>query len=355
MKSFFIEVLGCQQNEYDAAKLSAELHLAGFCEVENPKEAKYIFILACSVRQTAVDRIFGRIRNWKDKKIFITGCVLDDDRKNFSEKGVVYFSDSEEFKQISGLKLKNNLAVQQFNDNVFYIPIMSGCNNFCSYCVVPYTRGREKSRSIDEILFEAKRIIFHFSTAQPACDSTELAEVRRGRYGSEKPEVILLGQNVNSYEFGFVELLKKINDLSGDFQISFLSNHPKDMTDDIIEAVAKLPKIKKEVHLPLQSGSDRILKLMNRPYDSKQYLKLAQKLTAYNLQLTTDIIVGFPGETESDFQKTVNLCKKVGFKLAYINKYSPRKGTAAYKLSDPIPWKEKQRKWRILNELINKK
>jgi tRNA-2-methylthio-N6-dimethylallyladenosine synthase len=148
-----------------------------------------------------------------------------------------------------------------------------------------------------------------------------------------------------------------LNKIPGDFKISFTSNHPKDMTEDIIEAVATLPKIKKEIHLPLQSGSDKILKAMNRPYTSEQYLKLIEncKSKIKNLVLTTDIIVGFPGETEEDFQKTIEVCKKANFNLAYINKYSPRKGTAAYKLGDPIPWKEKKRRWSILDKMINKK
>ncbi|PIP51067.1 tRNA (N6-isopentenyl adenosine(37)-C2)-methylthiotransferase MiaB, partial [Candidatus Berkelbacteria bacterium CG23_combo_of_CG06-09_8_20_14_all_41_73] len=158
------------------------------------------------------------------------------------------------------------------------------------------------------------------------------------------------------YKYGFAKLLKILNDLPGEFKIRFLTNHPKDMTDDVINAIATLPKIKKEIHLPLQSGSDKILKAMNRPYTAEEYLRLVKSLKSkvHKVKITTDIIVGFPGETEENFQKTVEVCKKVGFDLAYINKYSPRKGTAAYKLGDPIIWAEKQRRWRILNELINK-
>jgi tRNA-2-methylthio-N6-dimethylallyladenosine synthase len=177
-------------------------------------------------------------------------------------------------------------------------------------------------------------------------------------------EIILLGQNVNSYKTnqksknkpGFAILLEKLNNLDGDFEISFTSNHPKDMSDDVIEAVANLPKVRKEIHLPLQAGSDKILKAMNRPYTTKKYLELVDKLKSRikNLKLTTDIIVGFPGESEEDFQKTVSIFKKVKYYQAYINKYSPRKGTAAYALGDPIPWSEKKRRWHILNKLINR-
>jgi len=217
---------------------------------------------------------------------------------------------------------------------------MSGCNNFCSYCIVPYLRGREKSRPIKEIIAEVKRLLVYSRTCQ---------------YESQ-PEIVLLGQNVNSYRYGFAKLLKTINDLPGDFRIGFLTNHPKDMTEDIIEAVAGLPKVKKEIHLPLQSGSDRILRVMNRPYMAEEYLQLVKNLKSkiHKAKITTDIIVGFPSETKEDFYKTIEICKKVKFNLAYINKYSPRKGTAAYKLGDPIPWEEKQRRWKILNDLINK-
>jgi len=230
-----------------------------------------------------------------------------------------------------GIKI-NKKKLDDFSETG-YIPIMFGCDNFCSYCIVPYTRGREKSRPINEIINEAKRLIKH---------------------GNK--EIVLLGQNVNSYKFGFAKLLKKLNDLPGDFKISFVSNHPKDVTEEVINAIAILPKIKKEIHLPLQSGSDKVLQDMNRPYTVAKYLWLVKSLKSKvpEVKITTDIIVGFPTETEKDFQKTVEICKKVGYELAYINKYSPRKGTAAYKLGDPISWQEKQRRWRILEGLINK-
>ncbi|MCX6811005.1 MAG: MiaB/RimO family radical SAM methylthiotransferase [Candidatus Berkelbacteria bacterium] len=335
---FLVETIGCQQNEYDASRLAIFLKSAGFIK-STAKEAGVIFILACSVRQMAVDRIIGRIRNWQrdGKKIYITACVTDDDKKKFTKKGVTYFKDFDELSNILGLKA---ISYKLTADSC-YVPIMTGCNNFCSYCIVPYTRGREKSRSTNEIIKEVTQLISNFSTVQ---------------YGSEKPKIILLGQNVNSYEYGFAELLKKINDLPGDFIISFMSNHPKDMKADVIDAIAKLPKVNKEIHLPLQAGSDKILKAMNRPYTAEEYLRLVESLKSKvpKVKLTTDIIVGFPGETEEDFQQTVKVCKKVGFSLAYINKYSPRKGTASYKLGDPIAWSEKQRRWKILDNLINK-
>jgi len=347
---FYIETIGCQQNEYDALQLAIFLKSAGMIEVDSPKNAEVIFILACSVRQTAVDRIFGRIRNWKKEKsikpkrsfkILVTSCLTPEDQKKIKEKGAYYwnFGDVKNLEKILDIKISNRTIGQ--SSNSVFVPIISGCDNFCSYCIVPYLRGREKSRPISDIIEEVKRLISYFSTAQ---------------YRSEKPEIILLGQNVNSYKYGFAKLLKILNDLPGEFKIRFLTNHPKNMTDDVINAIATLPKIKKEIHLPLQSGSDKILKAMNRPYTAEEYLRLVKSLKSkvHKVKITTDIIVGFPGETEENFQKTVEVCKKVGFDLAYINKYSPRKGTAAYKLGDPIIWAEKQRRWRILNELINK-
>ena len=409
--------IGCQYNEWDAGRLCFLMQQSGF-EESGPEDADVIIILACSVRQTAVDRMLGKINNWTrnklknpstslrvslrteertNKTILITGCVLDSDKKKFGEKGLKFFEtgDFEALKKLlknSGFRIKSgmtdNCIISRFPTksgitgtinskklqanklrSCAYVPIMSGCNNFCSYCVVPYTRGREKSWPMEEIIKDVK-IIINRKTPTPSGRSSD----------HSVGEIMLLGQNVNSYRIknnesriinhgdtktdnrslitdnrdksDFTILLEALNNLEGDFKISFVSSHPKDMSDDIIEAVSKLPKIKKEIHLPLQSGSDKILKAMNRPYTVEQYLKLVEKLTTYDLRLTTDIIVGFPGETERDFQKTVDLFKKVKFDKAYINKYSPRAGTAAYKLGDPIPWTEKQRRWQIINDLI---
>jgi tRNA-2-methylthio-N6-dimethylallyladenosine synthase len=348
--NFFIETIGCQQNEYDASRLAIFLKSAGFVE-SSAEESDTIFILACSVRQTAVDRIFGRVRNYLKvgKKVIVTSCLTLEDKKKITDRGAFYwqFGDVKSLEKILGIKISNK-NFNQSSDSV-YVPIMTGCNNFCSYCIVPYTRGREKSRSENEIIKEISELI-----------------------QSGKKEIVLLGQNVNSYKSqnskfktqnfnskfktDFAILLEEINDLPGDFIISFMSNHPKDMTADVIAAIATLPKIKKEVHLPLQSGSDKVLKDMNRPYNARQYLNLVAKLKTQisNVKITTDLIVGFPGESEEDFQQTVEVCKKVGFSLAYVNKYSPRKETASYKLGDPISWAEKQRRWKILDELINK-
>lgn len=357
---YFIKVYGCQYNEWDAARISYMLKNIGLIE-SSEKDADVIFALSCSVRKSAVDRIMGMVKNWQGKKVVITGCVLPNDKPKYLKKNVILWDNkkpedlkdilphchseqSEEFQDHSAeftLSLPNvpqddriSKLLNNGNSSSAYLPIMTGCNNFCTYCAVPYTRGREKSRPFNEIIEDFKKIV----------------EVGH-------KEILLLGQNVNSYKHDFALLLKALNDVTGDFIIRFTSNHPKDMTDDIIEAVRDLPKVKKEIHLPLQSGSNEVLKAMNRPYTIEKYLELIKKIKKEipTISITTDIIVGFPTETEEDFQKTVEILKKINFTAAYINKYSPRSGTAAYKLGDPIPWAEKQRRWKILNEIANKR
>ncbi|MBM2820513.1 MAG: tRNA-I(6)A37 thiotransferase enzyme MiaB, bifunctional enzyme involved in thiolation [Candidatus Berkelbacteria bacterium] len=220
----------------------------------------------------------------------------------------------------------------ELSSDTSFIPIMSGCDNFCSYCAVPYTRGREKSRPVSKIIAEVK-----------------IALKKR------RKKILLLGQNVNSYKYGFAKLLKKIDNIPGDFEFNFISSNPHDMTDEIVSTFSKLKKWPRELHLAMQSGNDEILKRMNRKYTSGQFLKLVQALKSYipDLMITTDIIVGFPGETKKQFEDTVKICKKIGFSKAYVSQYSPRPGTVAAKLKDDIPADEKKKRWKILNNLIN--
>ena len=345
---FFIKVFGCQYNEWDKMRLAFVLNKLGLLETTE-KDANIIFLLNCSVRKTGVDRALGFARNFieQDKKVVVTGCVLEQDRKRFTAKGAIVWDgkDPAKLNEILDIKSSDKLPTTNYRLSASLVPIMTGCNNFCSYCAVPYTRGREISRPVEEIL----------------------DDVRCAVEAGEK-EIILLGQNVNSYnqnkELGmrnkgkkdFAILLEKINSLPGDFKVKFTSNHPKDMSDDIIEAIATLPKIVKEIHLPLQSGSNKVLKDMNRPYTRDQYLDLIEKIKKRipEIKITTDSIVGFPTETEEDFEQTVDIYKKVGFAQAYNNKYSPREGTKAWELGDPVPWAEKQLRWRILNDLSYK-
>jgi len=313
-------------NESDSQRIALFLENKGYKSAKDMNSADLIIINACSVRQTAIDRIFGLKPKFKKlkAKTILTGCVLKQDKKKFKE----FFDEILTIKELLGenyLKLKSKSV---------FVPIMTGCNNFCSYCVVPYTRGREKSRPMNEILKEIKCLI---------------------KQGHKK--ITLLGQNVNSYKYGFSNLLKKINSIPGDFKIYFLTNHPKDMSDELINTIAKSKKIAKEIHLPIQSGDDEILKKMNRKYTKKQYLNLIKKIKQKipNVKISTDAIVGFPGETKKQFQNTVKIFKQVNYNTAYINKYSPRQGTESYNLKDNVPWNEKKHRWKILNDLIKPK
>lgn len=353
MKKYYLWVIGCQQNEHDGIILSNLLNKIGLIE-STKEDADLVVVIACAVRQTAVDRIFGKIRDWGDKQIIVTGCVLDSDKKKFAKRGVPFWDIEDPKSLLKILKIETSQkldeiieASKKYSSSV---PIMYGCNNFCAYCATPYTRGRERSLDFNKIIQEIKNLIIE-----------------------GKKEILLLGQNVNSYKIepsvrkkiirkndsyekmaDFSILLHEIDKLEGDFILSFTSNHPKDMTEDIIEAVAMLPKINKEIHLPIQAGSNKILKVMNRPYTREKYLEIINKIRSANSQIriTTDVIVGFPGETEEDFQQTVDIFKIVQYSTAYINKYSPRFGTASFKLGDPIPWSEKQRRWHILSAIV---
>ncbi|MCX6809633.1 MAG: MiaB/RimO family radical SAM methylthiotransferase [Candidatus Berkelbacteria bacterium] len=367
MKKFYVHILGCQQNEHDGTRIKYLLENLGLAE-SKPEEADLIIVVACSVRQTAVDRVFGNVRNWQKRPatlakgqpatsppgralpsgrrhqppvILVTGCVLDSDKKKFAQRGVGFWDieKPEELAKLYKFSDRKKSIVKLLVEGArfsSFVPIMFGCNNFCTYCATAFTRGRERSRKMSDVILDVKNLILK----------------------GEK-EILLLGQTIDSYKDPETDakldtLFKKLNDLDGNFIISFTSNHPKDMTDKIIEAVATLPKIKKEIHLPIQSGSNKILKAMNRPYTRKQYLKIIKKIKSANksIGITTDVIVGFPGETEKDFEQTVDIFKKVLYKMAYINKYSPRAGTAAYKLGDPISWQEKKRRWKILDKIL---
>ena len=315
---YFVKTYGCQMNESDSERIAGFLEKQEYKSAPNMERADLIVVVACSVRQSAIDRIFGlkkKFKNLKAKKI-LTGCVLKSDKKKFQE----FFDEVLTINEFLGknyleLQPKYTNPIRQPADQAF-VPIMTGCDNFCSYCVVPYVRGREISRSAREVIDEIKNLI-------------NPAERGKQRY----KEITLLGQNVNSYlpdgkagQCGFPQLLRKINKLPGNFQIKFLTSHPKDMSDELINTVAKCEKISKEIHLPVQSGDNEILKKMNRGYTAEKYLNLIQKIKAKipEARITTDVIVGFPGETEKQFQNTVNLFKKVGFSMAYINKYSAR-------------------------------
>ncbi|OGZ22214.1 MAG: hypothetical protein A2W55_00675 [Candidatus Nealsonbacteria bacterium RIFCSPHIGHO2_02_38_10] len=348
---YFIVTYGCQMNWADSEKIAAVLEDTEYKPASKIEDADLIVVNMCSVRQSAVDRVMGLKEKIKNKKTIITGCVLKKDWLKL-EKQFGKIIDIKEFIK----KAKGNY----FKKITSYVPIMTGCNNFCAYCVVPYTRGREISRSVKEIICEIKNLV---------------------KNGAKK--IWLLGQNVNSYKHNtpppsspskreisltpppprrgrrgegvdFPELLKIVNDIPGGFWIRFTSPHPKDFSDELINTMAKCEKLGEYLNLPVQAGDNQILKKMNRGYTVSQYEKLVKEIRAKipNIALSTDVIVGFPGERKKQFENTAKLFRKIKYDMAYINKYSPRAGTVAAKMKDNVSPKEKIRRAKILNEII---
>ena len=323
---YWIITYGCQMNKSDSERIASILKKQGYLPALKEAEADLILINVCSVRQSAVNRVYAKVNKYfKKKKIILTGCVLKEDKNKLKNKVSEFWHPDYYFEC---------LPIHQSKFQAF-LPIMTGCNNFCAYCVVPYTRGREKSRPAKEIIREIKSLV-----------------------KKDYKEVILLGQNVNSYKdknVNFPKLLKKINNIKGNFKINFITSHPKDMSDELIETMAKCQKLIKEIHLPVQSGDNEILKKMNRHYTASHYKKLIRKIKQKipGIKISTDIIVGFPGETKKQFQNTVKLAKEIKFEKAYVSKYSPRPGTLAFKLKDNVSPQDKKTRWQILEKLIN--
>ena len=383
--------LGCQMNISDSQRIESKLNSLGY-KSASEKEADLIVVNSCSVRQRGIDRIWGGIKKWKaaKKKILITGCVLESDRKKYIARGIdflhidnlprlssvipdrkgsgsgIHTLDSESGSQpVQNNNVKHYLdIVPELSGSIAYIPIMTGCNNFCSYCAVPYTRGREVSRQIKDILNEIKTALAqgfkevwllgqNVNSYNPPCHSGKDGTIIRNlETGFPMSDAIRL-ENDNSK---FIDLLNKVDELPNDFVFNFISSNPQDMGDELIDTFANLKKWTKELHLAMQSGDDEILRKMNRKCTSKQFEDLVDKLKnkINGLKLSTDIIVGFPTETNEQFDRTVEACKKIGFFKAYVNQYSPREGTVSAKMIDDILAAEKKRRWLILDKLINK-
>lgn len=340
---YFVKTFGCQMNEADSEKISGVLEKKGYKSVLKPEDADLVVINSCSVRESAENRVFGLVNNLNKLKkpphVILTGCMVGsarEDRRRYPISELKKkLPEVNEFKLIKEL-IDSSSPKKRKKKTSALVPIMKGCNNFCSYCVVPYGRGKEESLSLDEILCEIERL------SEDGCK-----------------EVVLLGQNVNSYGNdktgkSFANLLRKVYEIEGIEKISFLTSNPWDLSDEIIE-VMKLPKIDRYLHLPVQSGDDEILKKMNRSYKIEDYLNLVKKIRKEipDIKIGTDIIVGFSGETKKQFGNTVRLCKKIGFDRAFVNRYSQRKGTAAFKLKDNVSPPEKRRRWKVLDDLIN--
>lgn len=356
---------GCQQNVADSERIKGMLEEMGYSFTEDRQRAKLIIFNTCAVREHAEDRVFGnvgRLKKYKlenpDVVIAMCGCMMQ--QKHIAERirtsfpfvdlvfgtHVVHRLPELLFSALTGRKrvfelpdsdgvIAEGLPVKRDGGSRAFLPIMYGCNNFCSYCVVPYVRGRERSREVSEIEREFRELV------ESGCK-----------------EITLLGQNVNSYgkglnpEVSFSELLRRLTKIEGDFRIRFMTSHPKDCTKELLETMANCDKIAKHLHLPFQSGNNRILKAMNRGYTREHYLSLinyARELMGDELSVTSDIIVGFPGETYEEFLDTVSLIKEIKATSLFTFIYSPRVGTPAAELDDPVSYEEKS-KW--LRELL---
>lgn len=360
MEKYFIITFGCQMNRSDSERIANFLENIGFKQAQKIDEADLIVVNICSVRQSAVDRVYGLSPKFKELKkknknlkTLLTGCISKSDLKKFQnffdyifsikflskwsellrENKYLYYPNPRDLQFAKYLKIKPKYS-KNFSA---FVPISTGCNNFCSFCVVPFVRGLLVCRRHEEILKEIKFLV-----------ETGIKEIW------------LLGQNVNDYHsptdsaVSFPKLLRMVNEIKGIFWIRFTSSHPKDFSDELINAMAKCEKMTEYLNLPVQSGDNEILKKMNRPYTILQYKNLVKKIREKipEISLSTDVIVGFPGETEKQFQNTAKLFKEIKYDMAYIAKYSPRPGTAASKLKDDVPIKEKERRWKILTEVL---
>ena len=341
MSKYYIKTFGCAMNVSDSERIASFLEQQGFVLAKKIEDANFVVFNTCGVRQTAEHRAYGMIHDLrkknKDVRIILTGCLANRKDVQIRMRNVVdLFTEIKDLPKNLSKERINYLSIKPKHTNRFQalIPIMTGCNNFCSYCVVPYARGREISRSKKDIFSEIKKL-------------------SKKKY----EEIVLLGQNVNSYRDKKNNFPKLLNFLAKKFpkiNFRFLTSHPKDFSTELMEVIAKNKNISRKIHLPIQSGSSRILKAMNRPYTQRHYLGLIKKARKIipDVIFTTDIIVGFPGETEKDFQESVKVFRKVGYNEAYINKYSPRSGTAAYSLGDPISQEEKKRREKFLRKII---
>jgi tRNA-2-methylthio-N6-dimethylallyladenosine synthase len=362
--------LGCQMNQSDAERVRAVIEDLGYSPTDNEEEADLLGIVACSVRQKAIDRVYARIHAWNSWKndrallTFVTGCILPADRDKFLTLFDLIF-DITELPRLPDLIRQYGVVMPAGAGHVIppeslqdpakgywwiaprytsrfeaYVPIQNGCDKYCTFCAVPYTRGREVSRPSKDILDEVQRL------------------VEKGY-----KTVTLLGQNVNSYgqdrpgeELSFAQLLREVGEIGQrsrrEFWVYFTSPHPRDMTEEVLRIIAAYPCLAKQIHLPLQSGDDKILLRMNRTYEVDQYRATVHAIRKIlpTATLFTDIIVGFSGETEEQFGNTLSAMREFAYNMAYVAQYSPRPGAASFRWSDDVPHEEKSRRLHALNE-----
>ena len=364
-----VDTYGCQQNEADSEQIRGMLREMGYAFTEDTSVADVIVINTCAIREHAELRVLGNVgalthtkRRKPNQVICLCGCSMQEPhmaekiRKSFRHVDLVFGPHAlwrfPELLQQVLLKKERVFATEQSDGRIAeglpvvrrgeikaWVSIMYGCNNFCTYCIVPYVRGRERSREPEQILEEVRSLV---------------AEGYK--------DITLLGQNVNSYgkdldsNVDFADLLAQINDIPGDFLVRFMTSHPRDASQKLFETMARCDKVAPQLHLPVQSGSSRVLKAMNRHYDREIYLDEVRRLKALipDIVLTSDIIVGFPGETQEEFEETLSLLEEVQFDSLFTFIFSPRVGTPAAKMDDPVPMEEKKKWFQRLLDTQNR-
>ena len=365
-RSIYVHTFGCQQNEADSERIRGLGVAMGYSLADTPERASLIIVNTCAIRAHAEAKALsylGRFKALKRKNpsliIGVAGCMaaeghisemLKTDSHYISftvEPNMLHLIPKLVFEYMSEHKrsfvygkdtgnISENIPTVRKSSHRAWVSVMYGCNNFCSYCIVPYVRGRERSRSSSAIISECRELV-----ASGIC------------------EITLLGQNVNSYrsDISFAQLLERIAEIEGDFRVGFMTSHPKDASDELIEVMSRYPeKIARTFHLPLQSGSDRVLSLMNRTYDRERYLSLVKQIREKNpdISITSDIIIGFPTESDEDFEATMQMLREIRFDMVYSFLYSPREGTRAARMEGRVPEKIKDaRMARLLEEQTN--
>src|SRR3954463_1182284 len=360
-KTFYLETFGCQMNAHDSEKVIGTLQREGYHQVDSEEEAGLILYNTCSIRDKAEQKVFNRLNDYKalyksGKRFGVLGCVAQQEGEKIFERApyVSLVAGSASYRKLPEMLVQLEAGNRRITglddrqtDETFeteftarsnphrgYITIIEGCDKFCAYCVVPYTRGKERSRTSDSVLAEARAMADQGYT-----------------------DIQLLGQNVNSYrdplgKRSFAELLTAVAEISGIRRVRFPTSHPRDFTKDIVDAIESVPALCDHVHLPVQSGSSRMLKAMLREYTREQYLERIgwMKASKRYISLTTDVIVGFPGETQEDFEESLTLLDEVQYDGVFSFKYSPRPNTPALHLADPIPDEEKSARLQRLQE-----
>ena len=367
MKAVFIESYGCQANQADAERMEGQLRVIGYARTGNMKEADLILLNTCCVRETAEDKVYGKIGEIKSLKrerpelIFgIAGCMAQKEGEALLRRAphIDFVLGTNKVHRLSQVVRKLEIRREHIVDVVLgetelpdereapavrrsaisaWVPIMYGCNNFCTYCIVPYVRGRERSRLPEDVLYEVEQVV-----------------------ADGYKEVTLLGQNVNSYgkdhkQATFAQLLRQVDAVPGIRRVRFMTSHPKDLSDEVIGAIREGKHICEHIHLPVQYGTDKLLKAMNRVYTVEAYKELVARIRQAlpEVSLTTDLIVGFPGETDEDFREMLDFLREIRYDAAYTFKYSPRSGTPAATLPEQVPEELKKERLQQLMDVQN--